>query len=63
MRQLLEAEQIKRFYGGWVEKPVHREWPHPRAQSLSKLIMPRALINYLKHRWLTLPYDNIGCDI
>ena len=26
VRLLLEAEQIKRFYEGWEEKPVHREW-------------------------------------
>ena len=25
---LLSTSEIKRFYGGWVERPVHREWPH-----------------------------------
>lgn len=24
----METEQLKRFYEGWEEKPVHQEWPH-----------------------------------
>ena len=25
---LLSTSEIQRFYGGWVEGPVHREWSH-----------------------------------
>jgi hypothetical protein len=25
---LLSTSEIQRFYGGWVEGPIHREWPH-----------------------------------